>query len=49
VKSRPWIIAAVLLVALGAVVWFTAWLAWPLAILCAAMAAFLWWKGRVHA
>jgi hypothetical protein len=45
-ESRRLIIAAALLIGLGAVLWFNAWLAWALAISCLAVAAVSWWKER---
>jgi hypothetical protein len=38
----PWVAASVALVALGLVVWWTAWLAWPAALVAMTLAVVRW-------
>lgn len=48
VKAMQLIAVAAALVALGLVVWVTAWIAWPLALSLVAIGVVIWLRDRAH-
>jgi Flp pilus assembly protein TadB len=47
-KVSPWVAGGVGLVALGLVVWATAWVAWPASVVLIAIGIIRWIRGRLR-